>query len=178
MHNHILKLEPVTGRGTGSTNWELTCVQIIGNVSIFEPITSQHAYWHIIIISTHYTQSSPPNKKRTTIKHVTWTRDEIKTIWTELNIKSGTRRLGRARYQRNTSLNSGTFPTTIFADSSMSCGSTKNKTHSTNHTKSKTLCLVTMPSPSYRLLQSLRMCCPFGWPSNSAVIGNVPGSRS
>ena len=48
-------------------------------------------------ISTHYTQSSPPNKKRKTTKHVTWTRDEIKTISTEQNVKSGIRRPGRAR---------------------------------------------------------------------------------
>ena len=82
-HNHILKLEPVTTRGTGHAN-----------ISISEPITSQHTYEHIA--HPHYTWSKPPNKKRKTIKHVMWTRDEMKTICAEQNVKSGFGRLGGA----------------------------------------------------------------------------------
>ena len=42
-------------------------------------IPTNHITTHILTycISTHYTQSSPPNKTRKTIKHVSWTRDEI-----------------------------------------------------------------------------------------------------
>ena len=64
-------------------------------------------------------------------------------------------KLRESSHIRGTSLNSGAFSTTIFAVSSMSWGSTRNRTYSTKRMKLKTLCLVTMPNLSYRLHQSL-----------------------